>query len=135
MSGSLSGASLAACWRLSPSNPSRVTQTVPYPTLGGSTGLGRKEEAHVGRRVGTLAVLGWLLYSPTTPCAQATIAGTARDASGSVLSGVAVEAASPVPIEKIRTTVNWEDAELQMTWQAKPRNKCAGAWDQNLYCR
>ena len=37
--------------------------------------------------------------------AQASIAGTAKDASGAALPGVTVEAASPVLIEKVRTAV------------------------------
>jgi hypothetical protein len=37
--------------------------------------------------------------------AQATIAGTIRDASGAVLPGVSVEASSPTLIEKVRTAV------------------------------
>ena len=38
--------------------------------------------------------------------AQATLAGTVKDASGAVLPGVTVEAASPALIEKVRTTVD-----------------------------
>jgi hypothetical protein len=42
---------------------------------------------------------------PTVARAQAVIAGTVKDASGAVLPGVSVEAASPELIEKIRTAV------------------------------
>ena len=37
--------------------------------------------------------------------AQGTLAGVVRDASGAVLPGVSVEAASPALIEKVRTTI------------------------------
>ena len=55
--------------------------------------------------VRTLATLGWLALLPTTAWAQATIAGSVTDASGAVLPGVTVEAASPALIEKVRTAV------------------------------
>jgi hypothetical protein len=42
---------------------------------------------------------------PATVLAQASIAGSAKDASGATLPGVTVEAASPALIEKVRTTV------------------------------
>src|SRR6266567_6335496 len=46
-----------------------------------------------------------LLLSPVAARAQATIAGVAKDASGAVLPGVTVEAASPVLVEKTRSSV------------------------------
>ena len=55
------------------------------------------------RRV-VMAVVACLL-APTAAWAQASIAGAARDTSGAVLPGVAVEAASPELIEKVRTAV------------------------------
>ena len=42
---------------------------------------------------------------PVAAHAQATLSGIARDASGAVLPGVTVEAASPVLIEKARTGI------------------------------
>ena len=42
---------------------------------------------------------------PSVALAQATLAGTVRDASGAVLPGVTVEAASPALIEKTKTAV------------------------------
>ena len=45
------------------------------------------------------------LVSPVAVHAQATMAGTIRDASGAVLPGVSVEASSPALIEKTRTAV------------------------------
>jgi hypothetical protein len=78
----------------------------------------------VGRLVGTLAVLGGLVLLPTTAFAQASIAGTARDASGGVLPGVTVEAASPVLIEKIRTTVT--DGNGDTMGSLTPHGNCAG---------
>ena len=50
----------------------------------------------------TLAVV---LLLPSTVFAQASLTGTVRDASGGVLPGVTVEAASPALIEKVRTGV------------------------------
>src|SRR4051794_6044480 len=47
----------------------------------------------------------FLLLSVVAASAQSAIAGVARDASGAVLPGVSVEAASPVLIEGSRTTV------------------------------
>ncbi len=42
---------------------------------------------------------------PSVVYAQASIAGVVKDASGAVLPGVTVEAASPVLIEKVRSAV------------------------------
>src|SRR4030095_10998845 len=54
-----------------------------------------------------LILSGALLLLPFTALAQnlatGTITGVARDASGAVLPGVTVEAASPALIEKVRT--------------------------------
>ena len=46
-----------------------------------------------------------LVLLPTLAFAQGTLTGTVRDASGGVLPGVTVEAASPALIEKVRTVV------------------------------
>ena len=46
-----------------------------------------------------------LLLLPAAAYAQAAITDVARDASGGVLPGVTVEAASPVLIEKVRSVV------------------------------
>ena len=51
-----------------------------------------------------VCVLTAVLLFPALAQAQATLAGTVRDASGGVLPGVTVEASSPVLIEKVRTT-------------------------------
>ena len=45
---------------------------------------------------------------PASALAQASIAGSAKDASGAAMPGVTVEASSPVLIEKIRTAVTDE---------------------------
>jgi len=54
--------------------------------------------------------------APNTVWAQAsgTIAGVARDASGGVLPGVTVEAASPALIEKVRTAVTDGDGQYKI---------------------
>ena len=50
-------------------------------------------------------VFGLVLLLPVVASAQAAISGVVRDASGAVLPGVTVEAASPVLIEKVRAAV------------------------------
>ena len=51
------------------------------------------------------AALACVLWLPAAAHAQSSIAGVARDASGAVLPGVTVEAASDVLIEKSRSVV------------------------------
>jgi hypothetical protein len=58
------------------------------------------------RIVGTFIVLVAATIIPSAAWAQATLAGTVKDASGAVLPGVTVEAASPVLIEKTRTATS-----------------------------
>jgi hypothetical protein len=54
---------------------------------------------------GFLAALSVVLLVPATVFAQASFTGVVRDSSGGVIPGVTVEAASPVLIEKVRSTV------------------------------
>jgi len=56
-----------------------------------------------------VVLVGLLMLVPTLASAQATITGVVKDASGGVLPGVTVEAASPDLIEKVRTATT--DAE------------------------
>ena len=64
------------------------------------------EERCMGVRfVRCLAVMALMAVLPSIAHAQSAITGTIRDASGAVLPGVTVEAASPVLIEKVRSTV------------------------------
>ena len=58
------------------------------------------------RFVRCLAVVALMALMPSLAHAQSSITGTIRDASGAVLPGVTVEAASPVLIEKVRSTVS-----------------------------
>ena len=53
-----------------------------------------------------VVLVGCLLLAPVAAFAQGAIAGQVKDASGAVLPGVTVEAASPVLIEKTRTAVS-----------------------------
>ena len=53
--------------------------------------------------VRALVALMLFVLAPGVVYGQATLAGIARDASGAILPGVTVEAASPVLIEKVRT--------------------------------
>jgi len=66
-------------------------------------------ESRTDRLVGVGVVVGFLFLAPAAARGQladsASIAGVVRDASGAVLPGVTVEAASPALIDKIRTTV------------------------------
>lgn len=55
-----------------------------------------------------------ILLVPSVALAQASIAGVVRDTSGAVLPGVTVEAASPVLIEKARTTVSDNNGRYQI---------------------
>jgi Carboxypeptidase regulatory-like domain len=55
--------------------------------------------------VKTLVLLTLLVLLPSFAFAQASITGVVKDASGGVLPGVSVEAASPALIEKVRTAV------------------------------
>ena len=58
------------------------------------------------RALRTAVVVGLcMLVFPVLARAQGAIAGQVKDASGAVLPGVTVEAASPVLIEKTRTAV------------------------------
>src|SRR5689334_6615774 len=59
----------------------------------------------MSRFVKAFLVLGVLVVAPIAAYAQASIVGTARDASGAVLPGVTVEASSPALIEKTRSVV------------------------------
>ena len=65
------------------------------------------------------ALLG-LAVAPGTALAQATIAGVVRDASGAVLPGVTVEAASPALIEKVRSVVTDEGGQYRIV-ELRPR--------------
>src|SRR5450755_2409403 len=51
-------------------------------------------------------ILAALLATPSVLLAQAVLTGVVHDASGAVLPGVTVEAASPDLIEKVRTAVS-----------------------------
>ena len=56
----------------------------------------------------------WAFLFPSTAYAQASLTGVVRDSSGAVLPGVTVEAASPVLIEKVRTTVTDGSGRYQL---------------------
>jgi hypothetical protein len=56
-------------------------------------------------RVSAAIILVEALFIPAAVYAQASVTGTVKDASGAVLPGVTVEAASPALIEKVRTGV------------------------------
>ena len=60
------------------------------------------------------ALFGLLVLAPSVALAQATITGVVKDASGGVLPGVTVEAASPDLIEKVRTTITDADGQYRI---------------------
>ena len=66
----------------------------------------------------SLGIVLCLLLAPTATFAQgssaASITGTVTDTSGAVLPGVTVEAASPVLIEKVRSTVTDDSGEYRI---------------------
>jgi len=64
----------------------------------------------------TILIIVGCLAVPVTSSAQAlgTIAGVVKDASGAVLPGVTVEAASPALIEKVRTVVTDGGGQYQI---------------------
>src|SRR5499433_3943451 len=64
-------------------------------------------EMRIGRIIGAVSVLALTLI-PATARAQSTLTGVVKDASGAVIPGVTVEAASPVLIEKTRSVVTDE---------------------------
>ena len=69
--------------------------------------------ARVVCRVGVMSLLTALSVAPAH-AQSGTIAGSARDATGLVLPGVTVEAASPALIEKVRSTVTDTQGEYKI---------------------
>src|SRR5436190_3451262 len=70
---------------------------------------------HLRKWVLAVAAVAIALLIPSTASAQATIAGVVRDASGAVLPGVTVEAASPVLIEKVRSGTSDGTGQYRIT--------------------
>src|SRR4249919_3811964 len=69
----------------------------------------------MARRVSRSAtILFALLLLPAYAHAQAAITGVVKDASGGVLPGVTVEAASPVLIEKTRAVVSDDSGQYRI---------------------
>ncbi len=62
----------------------------------------------------TIAVALVAILMPALAFAQASITGVVRDASGAVLPGVTVEAASPALIEKVRSTVTNDTGQYRL---------------------
>src|SRR3979409_1522203 len=60
------------------------------------------------------AALVGVLLLPAAALAQAAITGVVRDASGGVLPGVTVEAASPVLIERVRSFVSDDTGQYRI---------------------
>jgi Carboxypeptidase regulatory-like domain len=64
--------------------------------------------------VRTAIAAAWVALLPSALYAQASLAGTVKDASGAVLPGVTVEASSPVLIEKTRSAVSDATGQYRM---------------------
>src|ERR1051325_6652563 len=62
----------------------------------------------------SVAALVVLLLLPAAAFAQAAITGVVKDASGGVLPGVMVEAASPALIERVRSVVTDETGQYRI---------------------
>src|SRR5262245_56178516 len=75
-----------------------------WPVICQVTFQAREERCMRVRLVRCLTVVALMALMPSLAHAQSSITGTIRDASGAVLPGVTVEAASPVLIEKVRST-------------------------------
>ena len=76
--------------------------------FGGSSNPLNKEGSGMAitcSRQSVLLALACLCVAPASALAQSTFTGVVKDASGAVLPGVTVEAASPVLIEKTRSVV------------------------------
>jgi hypothetical protein len=70
---------------------------------------------HLRNWVLAIAAIAVALLIPSTASAQATIAGVIRDASGAVLPGVTVEAASPALIQKVRSATSDGTGQYRIT--------------------
>ncbi|HKH74337.1 MAG TPA: carboxypeptidase-like regulatory domain-containing protein, partial [Vicinamibacterales bacterium] len=66
------------------------------------------------RFVSVLTGILLAILVPSVVYAQASIAGVVKDASGAVLPGVTVEAASPVLIEKVRSVVTDDSGQYRI---------------------
>src|SRR5215216_5125952 len=82
------------------------------PSHSTSTHARRNVMSTIARR--SVAALVVLLLLPAAAFAQAAITGVVKDASGGVLPGVMVEAASPALIERVRSVVSDETGQYRI---------------------
>ncbi len=68
----------------------------------------------MGRFAAVITLLASAVLIPTIASAQGSIAGGGKDASGAVLPGVTVEAASPALIEKVRSVITGGSGQYQI---------------------
>jgi carboxypeptidase family protein len=85
---------------------SHLSRICGYPFSSVFARLQTSEDAIRKFAARSLAVLAVSLLLPAAAAAQAAITGVVKDASGGVLPGVTVEAASPALIEKVRSVVS-----------------------------
>src|SRR5688500_13337964 len=101
-------------------NPARLARELFRRGSFGSGSFGIIKEGPVvlaafARRACLIVVLSLVPASVLAQGAStATIAGVVKDASGAVLPGVTVEAASPALIEKVRATVTDDRGEYRL---------------------
>lgn len=90
------------------------------------------------QRLRTLTVVLAALLVPSVASPQdstsATITGVVRDASGGVLPGVTVEAASPALIEKMRIATLAQELAFRLTWQAAQKHKISATYRYEYNC-
>jgi hypothetical protein len=68
----------------------------------------------MGRFAAVITLLASAVLIPAVASAQGSIAGVVKDASGAVLPGVTVEAASPALIEKVRSVITEGSGQYQI---------------------
>src|SRR5262249_22823476 len=73
-----------------------------------------KECPPMRRLIRTVTLLLSVMVVPTNAFAQAELTGVVKDASGAVLPGVTVEAASPALIERVRSVVSDGSGEYRI---------------------
>src|SRR5690242_18008706 len=77
--------------------------------------VGRSSRDPIRFRLLLIAAAAALSMFMTVPANAQSLAGVVRDASGAVLPGVTVEAASPALIEKVRSTSTDSTGQYRIT--------------------
>src|SRR4029453_7664837 len=80
----------------------------PISSVGQHSWVLKGADMGIGRIIGGAVAVATLSLLPAAAHAQSTLTGVVKDTTGAVMPGVTVEAASPVLIEKTRSTVTDE---------------------------